>query len=243
MPRKVHVPGQAQNDLPETHVCFILDESGSMSTRLVQVLSGFKEYLDTIKAEAGHVHFGLTLFNTACRVAYAGVPVAEVVALTKATYRPGGNTSLYDAIAEAVEAQEHRLAEVREPWRVLCVVMTDGEENSSQRWTKARIAELIQGREATGRWSFAYLGADQQAWQEAAAIGMPVGSTATYNVRHTETAFRAMGMATVAYASNPAMATANFYEGVKALTADAETESADEVRVWTKQLPKARRAR
>lgn len=234
MPRRLHVRG-ADNDLPVTYVCFILDESGSMLKRLAQVLSGFREYLETLKAEAGHIHFGLTMFNTTCRVAHAGVPVAQVESLTGATYRPNGNTALYDAIAEAVEAQDALLATAPEPWRVLAVVMTDGEENSSRRHTKTQIAALIQEKEATGRWSFSYLGADQGAWAEAAAMGIPAGSTSTYDPSQTVRAFRAMGQATVSYASSPTMATVNLYEGQRDLTPDtpeADTPSAEAKR-WT----------
>lgn len=54
---------------------------------------------------------------------------------------------------------------VKEGNRVLCVIFTDGKENSSRRVTPDVLQEAISAREADG-WTFIYMGANQDAWAE-----------------------------------------------------------------------------
>lgn len=54
--------------------------------------------------------------------------------------------------------------------KVLCVVVTDGEENSSKETTAEHLRNMTTEREADG-WTFIYLGANQDAWSEGRAMG------------------------------------------------------------------------
>src|SRR5690606_28128088 len=91
-----------------------------------------------------------------------------------AEYEPRGLTPLYDAIGATVAALEKRGHATD---RRALVIVTDGHENASRRFTRASILELISRRQSEG-WLVAYLGAHADTWQEAGAIGIDHGSTA-----------------------------------------------------------------
>ena len=60
--------------------------------------------------------------------------------------------------------------------KVLCVILTDGYENSSQETTPASLAAMIAEREKRG-WTFIYLGANQDAWATGHATGFSGGAS------------------------------------------------------------------
>ena len=80
----------------------------------------------------------------------------------------------HDAIAQAV-----RLADAETFDRAVCLIMTDGEENSSRETTKQQVVEIIKAHEAKGNWSFAYIGENPERW--ARETGTSVRNTAQYN--------------------------------------------------------------
>ena len=81
--------------------------------------------------------------------------------MTSNSYKPGGGTALYDAIAEGVRIADKDKSEEE---RVICVIMTDGEENSSRETTKEQVRNIISGYEAKGEWTFLYIGENPEKW-------------------------------------------------------------------------------
>jgi hypothetical protein len=82
-------------------------------------------------------------------------------------------TALYDAIGESVNFQLEQ-----NPKNVLVVILTDGEENSSQKYTKSDIKKLLKKMEKENGWKIMYLGANQDSFKVANGIG--VCSSANY---------------------------------------------------------------
>jgi uncharacterized protein YegL len=122
----------------------ILDKSGSMSTKVQDVIGGFNHYLDELAKEPA-VDYGisLTLFDTLVEMRYKAVPLAKVAKLNDTTYCPFGNTALLDAIGNTVQTVDTEGFD-----KTVTVIMTDGEENSSREWTMQAIRELIGKKEA-----------------------------------------------------------------------------------------------
>ena len=60
---------------------------------------------------------------------------------TTQSYQPGGNTALNDAIGITVRKVDADRPQVH---KVVTVIMTDGEENSSREWTHDAVKALIQ---------------------------------------------------------------------------------------------------
>ena len=90
-----------------------------------------------------------------------GQDLESVPPLDDNTYTPGGGTALYDAIAHSVRLAEKDKTSNEQ---VVCVIMTDGEENSSKETTKQQVKDIITSKEKTGEWSFLYIGENPEQW-------------------------------------------------------------------------------
>lgn len=110
---------------------FLLDESGSMYERKSDAIGGFNSFLDEQKKEPGTI--SLYTFNHKLTCVYKDVPIDEAPPLTMDSYHPKGNTALYDAMGEILKQHETGVL----------VVLTDGEENSSRKYTKLHIKDLV----------------------------------------------------------------------------------------------------
>jgi len=183
-------------------VNFILDESGSMTSIKDQTISGFNEYVDSLKPKGKAAHFTFTKFNSnGTRIVCDNVPAKDVPLLTSSNYCPDALTPLYDAIGESMKAVGKVLS--KESLDVLCVIMTDGQENCSREFTRSKIFEMIAEKQKEG-WTFAYLGANQDSWGEGEKVGI-VGSNTldfSYDSAGVTRAFASTMAATDRYMSH-----------------------------------------
>lgn len=95
-----------------------------------------------------------------------------------------GGTALLDAIGDEMAdfgAELAKLPEEKRPAHVIFVIMTDGEENSSQRFTYPQVAEIVTRQREVYGWDVVYLGANQDAIAVGARIGVPSHSSITYD--------------------------------------------------------------
>lgn len=148
-------------------VVYVMDKSGSMLGLKKAVISAFNEFLHEQQQEATRrgddVALSLAMFdanwsqglNTQGFVlAYDQENIHDIPDMTDEQYVPSGGTALYDAIADAVVP-----IGLDNDWdRVVCVVQTDGQENSSMRTTMEDVRKLVEERTDAG-WLFIYLGA------------------------------------------------------------------------------------
>lgn len=174
-----------QNE-PAVVIAFLLDETGSMGSVRDATISGFNEYVDTVKAKHPDALLSLRLFSTEKYDKVTQLtPLAHAPRLSHDNYQPGGGTPLYDCVARLVREVEADTKSLNPAPEVLFVIMTDGEENSSREFNRERIFQLISARTEAG-WTFVYLGANQDAWNVGRSIGVPVASSMTYNANDLE---------------------------------------------------------
>ncbi len=176
------------------HVLFIIDSSGSMARKASDVRGGFNEYVAQLCEDSTSTYrLSAVTFDTNVATLFSDLPLYQVPQLDEHNYRPGGNTALYDAIGISLDELTAALRTQDKPFgedRVLVIIMTDGEENSSRRFNKAQITNAIKSRESAGNWSFVYLGADQDAWAAASDLGFAQGNVAAYAAASTKDVFR-----------------------------------------------------
>lgn len=170
---------------------FLLDCSGSMETCWDDTIGGFNSFLSDQKATGGTL--SLIQFDHEYQVTYESTKIGEVKPLTRETYKPRGSTALLDAIGRLIK-------EWKGSSNPSVVILTDGLENSSHMFTKAHIKDLIEQKTKEG-WTFAYLGANQDAFAEAGSIGIAPGCTMNYEVNRTPDAFRTLSAAMSSQAS------------------------------------------
>ncbi len=155
----------------------VLDKSGSMNTKVQDVIGGFNLYISELAKEpAVEYGFTLTLFDTAVAMKYHSVPLAQVAKLDELTYRPSGNTALLDAIGNTVQTVNAAGFD-----KIITVIMTDGEENSSREWTLEGIRELVRSKESLGNWTFVFLGANLDAFTQGANLGVARPNAVRYD--------------------------------------------------------------
>lgn len=182
-----------------TLVSFVLDETGSMESVRDATISGFNEYVESLKKQPGKKLLTLTLFNSSrIQTVYSAKLIGEVPALNRDTYNPDATTPLYDAIAHTISEIEREVAKMKSKPSVLCVIMTDGLENASKEYDQQKIFQRIQAKEKEG-WTFAYLGANQDAWAVSASIGVPKGNTLNYAADQPKQALGRASLATLDY--------------------------------------------
>lgn len=194
----------------KTIVSFILDSSGSMSSCLDATVSGYNEYVGTLKADKKSAYdFSLTLFNTEVEARHSSLPIGEIPELTHKTYVPGGFTALYDAVMKTVNEVEKKAGKDK----VLCIIMTDGGENASREYTQKDLFNKVKELEKTGKWTFVFLGANQDSWAVAQNFGFAQANVANYQTSSLgmSNAFRSVASNTVAYAASADFSTQSFF--------------------------------
>jgi hypothetical protein len=178
-------------------VNFIQDRSGSMQSVWEETVSGFKQYVLDLKQDPDAEYlFSLTTFDTVVDTPHVAEPIAGIPDDALADFGPRGGTALYDAVGANVRAAESREGEVD---TVLVVIVTDGYENSSREWTKARVRALLDEKHATGKWTFVYLGTQPETWDDAAAMGVSPGNAMSRHPARSGSAYDIMSVATRLY--------------------------------------------
>ncbi len=165
-----------------TDITVILDRSGSMSGIKDATIKGYNDYINDQKNVPGDGCWSLIQFDDQYEVVYAGMHQHVVPLLTCTTFQPRGSTALVDAVCRAIEETKKRvdaLPEERKPSRVLMVILTDGEENSSRVHTTDDLNRMISCQREAG-WAFTFLGANQDAIATATKYGIPTRSAMNY---------------------------------------------------------------
>ena len=159
-----------------THITVILDRTGSMADIRDDVIGGFNSFLAAQQAQPDPATLTLVQFDSQdpYEVVQAMVPVADAQPLTPATYVPRASTPLYDAIGRGIVELDARLAGLpksERPAKLVFVIVTDGHENASREFTRARVLAAIEKKRKAGG-QFVFLSADPSSFDDAERLGM-----------------------------------------------------------------------
>lgn len=179
-------------NLQLTDITFVIDRSGSMESMRSDAEGGINSFIGQQKALPGEAVLTLVQFDSEYEFIHKGTPLALV-----GPYQlvPRGSTALLDAMGRAMQETGERLAkmaEVDRPGLVVFVVMTDGQENASQIFTKAKIKKMVRHQQKTYNWKFTFLGANQDALLEAQELGVETEGAADFCAMHSGEVFQAL---------------------------------------------------
>ena len=167
-----------------TELYFVLDRSGSMQDLVRSTIDGFNSMIGKQKQEKGGELFVSTvLFDDASIVLHNHVPIADIQPLTEREYIPQGCTALNDALGDAIRhavLHQRHAREDRRAEHVIFVIITDGYENASQRYSTPKLAKLVRKEQDEYGWEFIYLGANIDSFTAAGAIGIAGSRTANF---------------------------------------------------------------
>lgn len=162
-----------RRDLSE--LVFILDRSGSMSGLEGDTIGGYNAMLEKQRREKGEAVVTTVLFDDHVDILHSREDIRDVRELTDKQYYARGCTALLDAVGDAIERTKKRQAELIDearPAHTIFVITTDGEENSSRRYTFEKVRHLVEECQTEHGWEFLFLGADMDAIASAARLGI-----------------------------------------------------------------------
>lgn len=158
-----------------TELLLIIDESGSMQSLRKETLEELNNFIKEQQEQDGETRLTVIFFNTRINVVYKRVDINYVEPLDESFYRPNGMTALLDVIGTGIDALGDTLNKIPEPERpskVLVAIMTDGMENESKLYSRAKIREMITHQTEKYSWEFNFLAANIDAKETAMSMGI-----------------------------------------------------------------------
>jgi len=163
-----------------THVCLVLDRSGSMQAIHDDALGGVNSYIASAKQDRAlyESRFSLITFNSESVDAIRKNEIMEEVKpIGSDEYRCAGWTPLYDAIGRGIGILDEALG--GKEGKAILVVMTDGQENASREFSHDKITSLLKSRQEQG-WLVTFLGEGLDVAKQGAMLGAMDSNVADY---------------------------------------------------------------
>jgi Mg-chelatase subunit ChlD len=181
---KTKTKSKARNDY--VHIAVILDRTGSMESIRDDIIGGFNTFLKKQQAEPGKATFTLVQFDSQdpYEVICKFTPIADVQELTRETFVPRASTPLLDAMGRGINDLDESLAKMTiktRPDRIVMVIITDGQENASQEFTKGQVEAMIKAKQEKSDWQFVFLSADLAAVGDAVKSGVKFSSSMAFD--------------------------------------------------------------
>jgi len=166
-----------------TSINVIIDASGSMLGLTHDTINSFNAFLKEQKEFPGEAVFTLCTFNTDYRLPHDFVKLAGVPNLDNKAYKPSGGTALLDAMGTTIDSVGRKLAampEAERPSKVIFLIITDGHENSSHRYSAAQIKSMVEHQKDVYSWEFVFMGANIDAISAGTNLGISAHNTLNY---------------------------------------------------------------
>ena len=187
-----------------TELVFILDKSGSMGGLETDTIGGYNAMLAKQQEVEGECHITTVLFDNNYELLYDRIDIKAVSPISEKEYQVGGSTALLDAIGRTIHkignAQKHTADDYRAE-KVMFVIITDGEENSSREYSAEKIKAQIERQKEKYGWEFVFLGANIDAIETAGRFGISADRAQNYHSdsEGIELNFRVMSEAVAEY--------------------------------------------
>ena len=158
-----------------THICIVLDASGSMDCIEDDIKGSFNTFLNKQREEEGKTVFDLFQFSDEVERLVKSADLALFKDDLMAKYTCTGCTALNDAVCIAIDTMGKEFAAMPEeerPENVLCVIITDGQENASKEFSTEEVKKRIEHQQDVYKWEFLFLAANQDAFESGSALGI-----------------------------------------------------------------------
>jgi hypothetical protein len=170
----VSYPTQESKMQDKTKIVAILDRSGSMKSIISDAIGGYNTFLEEQKKNSKPADLTVILFDDKYEKFYSGA-LPQAPKMDKDSYVPRGSTALLDAMGRTIDDVGRELANLSEdqrPNKVLFIIITDGEENASTKYTSKQISDMVSRQRDMYKWEFIFLAANLDAIASASMIGI-----------------------------------------------------------------------
>lgn len=174
-----------------TELVFILDRSGSMVGLEKETIGGYNSLIEKQKKSQGEVYVSTVLFDGVSEVLHDRIPLCEIQPMTEDEYYVRGCTALLDALGGAIHhiGNVHKYTKEEDrPEKTLFIITTDGQENSSRRYTYKKVKHMVEKQKEKYGWEFLFLGANIDAIAEAERFGIKADRAVNYECDEEGTA-------------------------------------------------------
>jgi hypothetical protein len=153
-----------------------------MSGLVEATISGYNKFIkEQQELSAGPGRVTLVLFDNQYEIVYEDEALDKVPELDGRVYYTRGMTALLDAVGKTIARVKERHLTNR-PGKTLFLIITDGQENSSQEYTEeGRVKTMVAECTDDLDWEFFYLGANVDAFHEAGGLGIQHAYAANYD--------------------------------------------------------------
>jgi uncharacterized protein YegL len=170
---------------------FIIDRSGSMSGMEKMVIDGYNEHVASIKNlqqtyPDQKFLMSLTVFDHEINTIVPATPIDQLQEIEQDAFIPRGSTALLDAIGRSLDQIEEQFAKdiKKNKMSVVMIIITDGAENSSHRYSYERISQRIKKRDHSDKWTFSFIGCDFNALELTERLNIRRENVRSYNKRN-----------------------------------------------------------
>ena len=154
---------------------FILDRSGSMGGLESDTIGGFNSMLGEQQAVDGEAVVTTVLFDDRYELLHDRIDIKSVAPLSSKEYTVRGSTALLDAVGETIDKirlAQKNTAEDYQAEKVMFVIITDGLENASHKYSADQVKAQIEHQKRKYGWEFIFMGANMDAISEAGRLGI-----------------------------------------------------------------------
>lgn len=168
----------------KTELVFILDRSGSMGGLEKDTIGGFNSLIEKQKKQDGKCYVTTVLFDHEYEMIHDRIELDNIKPMTEEDYYVRGCTALIDAIGTTIShiANIHKYARRSDvPEHTMFVIMTDGYENASHKYSSDRVKKMIEKEKKKYGWEFLFIGANIDAVETAGKFGIESDRAVNYN--------------------------------------------------------------
>ena len=167
-----------------TELVFIIDRSGSMYGLEKDTAGGFNSLVEKQRNKDGKCYVSAVLFDHECNVVYDREDISKIRQMTEKDCAARGNTALMDALGGAIHhiGNIHKYARAEDvPEHTMFVIITDGFENASVRYSADRVRYMVERQKSRYGWEFIFIGANIDAASTARSYGIDADRAVNYN--------------------------------------------------------------
>ena len=182
-----------------TELVFIIDRSGSMAGLEEDTVGGFNAMIEKQKKKDGLCLVTTVFFDNESEIIHDRIRLEDVPEMAD-EYYVRGCTARLDAVGKTIEhiGNIHKYARPEDvPANTIFIITTDGMENASHKFTKDKVKKMIERQKKKYGWEFIFIGANIDAVNVAAGIGIGADRAANYHAdsRGTRVNYEAMSKA------------------------------------------------